>query len=302
MKPMPHNSIPGRSIAAELALALLATTSLNLVFPDTVSAADHTNLEEGLPVTIEDAYAIKQNAIEAQGYFQYDRTRRDPEGKDRFWVVPRLEFGPLPNTQFTIEVPYRFGDASETQQGEFRSQLLYNFNTEGRVLPAFAVSGTVYQPFGYQSGGTETELKFLATKSLDTLDPSGSSPYSYVPRRLHFNASWFHNYDPLTGPNAERQDRYRVGVAYSQPLTNDLLLVTDVYRETDRARRSAINIAELGVRYQLTPQTILTGAGGVGFGGDRSQDFRFTFGFQRTLSTPADYPYLIRPTSMFGQP
>jgi hypothetical protein len=54
--------------------------------------------------------------------------------------------------------------------------------------------------------------------------------------------------------------------------------------------------------HQLTPQTILTGAGGVGFGGDRSQDFRFTFGFQRTLSTPADYPYLFRPTSLLSQP
>lgn len=271
-------------------------------FPAPARAADHTNLEEGLPVTIEDAYTIKQNSIEAQGYFQYDRTRRDPDGKNRFWAVPRLEFGPFPNTQFTVEVPYRFGDASETKQGEFRSQLLYNFNTEGLALPAFAVAGGIYQPFGYRNGGTETELKFLATKSLDAPDASGSSPYSYVPRRLHFNGSWFHNYDPLRGPDAERRDRYRVGLAYSQPLTNDVLLVADVYRETDRARGKATNLAELGVRYQLTPQTILTGAAGVGFGGDRSQDFRFTVGFQRTLSGPADYSYLVKPMTSFVNP
>jgi hypothetical protein len=160
----------------------------------------------------------------------------------------------------------------------------------------------VYQPFGYQNGGTETELRFLATKSLGTSDASGSDPYSYVPRRIHFNASWFHNYDPLNGPDAERRDRYRVGVAYSQPLTNDLLLVADVYRETDRARGRTTNLAELGVRYQLTPQTVLTGGAGVGFGGDRSQDFRVTVGFQRTLSNPAVYPYLVKPTERFGQP
>ena len=108
-------------IFANLALAGISVMGL---FATPAGAADHTNLEEGLPVTIEDAYTIKQNSIEAQGYFQYDRTRRDPDGKNRFWAVPRLEFGPLPNTQFTVEVPYRFGDASETKQGEFRSQLL----------------------------------------------------------------------------------------------------------------------------------------------------------------------------------
>lgn len=107
---------------------------------------------------------------------------------------------------------------------------------------------------------------------------------------------------PCGGPDAERRDRYRVGVAYSQPLTNDLLLVADVYREPDRTRGRATNLAELGVRYQLTPQTILTGAAGVGFSGDRSQDFRFTVGFQRTLSEPAVYPYLQKPMTSFANP
>lgn len=34
-------------------------------------AADHSNLEEGLPITIEDAYPIKENGLEVQSYFQY---------------------------------------------------------------------------------------------------------------------------------------------------------------------------------------------------------------------------------------
>lgn len=75
-----------------------------------------------------DAYPLKQGAIEAQTYFRYDRTR-DAEGKNRYWTVPRLEYGMFPNAQVTLEAPYRFGDASETRQGDVRLQGLYNFNS-----------------------------------------------------------------------------------------------------------------------------------------------------------------------------
>ena len=255
-------------------------------------AADHTNLEQGLPVVIEDAYPIKENGLEAQGYLRYDRApRNDPEGRNRLFVVPRIEWGAFKNFQLSVETPYAVGDASGTKQGNVAVQGLYNFNTEGLFLPAFAVVAGLYQPYGYRGGGTETELKFLATKSLGTPDPEGTSPFSYVPRQIHFNASWFHNFDPLTGRDAERSDRYRVGIAYSQPITNEAVLVADVYRETDRDRRRVSNVAELGVRYIVTPQTVLSGSAGVGFGGDRNQDFRFVAGFQHTLS----YPYSFDP-------
>lgn len=268
------------------ALFLLATVSAHPSL-----AADHTNLEEGLPVTIEDAYPIKEGGLEVQGYGQYDRTRRDRKGPDRFSIVPRLEYGAFRNFQLSVETPYRVGNATGTDQGEFRLQGLYNLNTEGLVLPAFAVAAGVAQPYGAGGGGTETQLKFLATKSLGALDPNGSTPFSYAPRQIHFNAVWFHNYDPLRGVDAERRDRYRLGVGYSQPITNDLVVVADVYRETDRERGRATNLAEIGARYLLTPQTVLSGSVGVGFGGDRSQDFRAVIGFQHTLS----YPYSFDP-------
>ena len=273
------------ALAPCLALTILGTVAVP------ANAADHTNLEGGLPITIEDAYAIKQGGLEFQSYFQYDRTRRDRKGPDRFTVVPRLEYGAFQNFQIAVEAPYRLGNASNADQGDFRTQAFYNFNTEGLVLPAFAVAAGVTQPYGPGHGGTETELKFLATKSLGPLDPNGSTPFSYVPRQLHFNASWFHNYNPLTGMDAERRDRYRVGVGYSQPVTNDLVLVADVYRETDRERGRATNLAEIGARYIVTPQTVVVGSVGVGFGGDRSQDFRAVVGFQHTLS----YPYSFDP-------
>lgn len=263
-----------------------ALTALLALAAGPALAADHSNLEEGLPITIEDAYTIGENGLEVQSYFQYNRIRNDPRGVSSLMAVPRLEWGAFKNFQLSIEAPYRVGTASDTDQGEFRAQGFYNFNQEGLILPAMAVAFGVNTRYGARAGGTETELKFLATKSVGTPDPEGLSPYSYVPRQIHLNASWFHNYDPTTGREAERRDRYRVGLAYSQPVSNNVVLVADVYRETDRERGRAINLAEIGARYIVTPQTILVGAVGVGFGGDRRQDFRVTAGLQHALSFP----------------
>ena len=257
---------------------------LGLMAPGPARAADHTNLDENLPVTIEDAYVTPYNGIEAQGYFLYDRDRlgsrgRGNKGSDLFTFAPRVEAGLFRNFQASVALPYSLGNASETKQGNANVQGLYNFNNETLHLPALSLGGGVIQPYGYQRGGIETQVKAAATKSI------GSFGTSYVPRRLHLNAIWFHNYDPLRGGNAERQDRYLVGVGYSQPVTNDAVLVADVYRQELRERGRAENMVELGTRYQLTPQTVLSSAVGTGFG-DRSPAFRVLVGFQHTLSWP----------------
>ena len=270
--------------------AVVAAASLSAAGPP-AHAADHTNLEDGLPVTIEDAYPIRQGAIEVQAYGQFDRTHKDRRGPNRFTMVPRIEYGAFQNFQLSVEAPYMLGNASMTDQGSFRAKGLYNFNSEDLWMPALSGAVGVIQPYGSGAGGTETELKFIATKSIGTIDPYGSSPYSYVPRSLHFNASWFHNYSPLKGLNPERRDRYRIGVGYSQPITNDLVAVADIFRETDRDKGKATNLAELGGRYQLDPQTVISAAAGVGFGRDRSEKFRAVVGLQHTLS----FPYRFSP-------
>ncbi len=58
-----------------------------------------------------------------------------------------------------------------------------------------------------------------------------------------------------------------------------------MYRQELRERGWAENMVELGARYQLTPQTVLSGSVGTGFG-DRSPEFRVLVGFQHTLSWP----------------
>ncbi len=248
-------------------------------------AGDHTNLDENLPVRLEDAYPVPYNDIEAQGFFSYDRNRlgsggRGGHGSDAFVFSPQLEAGVFRNFQFSLATPYRLGNASETKQGDVVAQGLYNFNSEGRVLPAVSLGAGIDQPYGYQSGGTETSLRFVATKSI------GSFGTNYVPRQLHMNAIYYHGYDPLSlNGMRERTNRYLVGIGYSQPITNEAVLVADVYRETLRERRQAQNIVQVGVRYQFDPQTVLSGSVGTGFA-DRSPAFVALIGFQHTLSWP----------------
>lgn len=252
------------------------------LLPVAAWGADHTNLDTNLPVRLEDAYTIPYNGIEAQSYFGYSRDRRGSGGagrggSDAFTVGPRVELGLARNFQLDLAAPYRLGNAAETKQGDFQAQGLYNFNSEAIYLPALSLGAGVDQPFGYRGGGTETEVEFVATKSV------GHFGTNYWPRRLSLNALWFHNYNPLA---TERRDRYLVGVAYDQPVTNDVVLVADVYREEVRERRQAQNIVQVGTRFQFDPQTVLSASVGTGFG-DRSPALVVLFGFQHSLSWPA---------------
>lgn len=239
-------------------------------------AADHLNLEENIPVRVEDAFVTPFNSIEAQAYTSYDYTTRDLEGDNRFTLVPRLEAGVLRNMQLSVAVPYRIGDAEDTKSGNVRVEALYNLSAEDLHVPAVSLGAVADQPFGSGRGGFEASARFVLTKSI------GSIGRSYLPRRVHLNADYTFNTDPRT---EERRHRYLVGIAYSQPLTNELVVVGDFYRTTRREEGSAENMFELGVRYALDPLTVLSASVGAGVADD-SPDLRVLAGVQRTLTWP----------------
>ena len=234
-----------------------------------VRAADHKNLEEGLPTDLEDAYPIEYQSREVQGQFRYER-QRNRRGKNLFTLDPRLEYGFVRNGQLTISAPFLIGSADRTGGGDLTLTGLYNFNTESLSTPAFAISARTEFPTGYDTAGVGTELKFIATKSL------GAGTHL---DRLHLNVSWLHNTGPQSG---QRSDRYRAILGYSRRLGPDTIIVTDFERlqELDKGRND--NIVEAGIRRQLTPRNVLSVGAGVGIGSD-SPDYRITVGFQRTL-------------------
>lgn len=263
----------------------LLPSLLAIVIASTANAADHGNLETSFPLEVEDAYPIGRNGIEVQALTRYRDLRDDPDGRNLVEVTPRIEWGAFPNGQITLELPYFLGNGSMAESGEVGIEALYNFNTETLRFPAFSVAAGLDKPYGVDGdAGLEGSVSVLATMSLGTFDRRGRSPYSYVARQVHLNATYFHNFDPLP---EERDDRFSIGLGYSQPLTNDFVFVADVFREFEREQGVATNLVEIGGRYILTPQTILSASIGHAYGNDRSEDTRVTIGIQHALS----YPY-----------
>ncbi len=228
-----------------------------------VKAADHLNLEEGLPTEVEDAYPIPYKGIELQGQFLYQQT----ENGEEFGLESRIEFGFAPNWQGRITLPFQFGSAVEDGIGNVGLELFYNFNAEGLSTPAFALSGSVDFPTSSDEEGFEGTIKLIATKTLGkAVDVD----------RLHLNVAY--TYDS----NDERRNRLRAILGYSRRLGSETILVTDfVYEQEEEEERDAY-VLELGVRHQVHPLTVLTVGAGAGLTAD-SPDFRITAGFQHSL-------------------
>ena len=232
-----------------------------------VQAADHMNLEEGLPVEVEDAYptAYRNREWQLQGRFE-----RTDDGKNRFVVDPRLEYGFARNWQARINVPFQFGSADKIGSGDVGLEAFYNFNTESLSLPAFAVSAKADLPTGRNSSGVDTQFKFIATKTLGA---------GRKLQRVHFNFIYHNNANARA---TERSNRYGVVLGYSQRVGPDTLLVADYVREQEKMRGKTSDILELGFRRSLTPLRVLALGAGVGIGKD-SPDFRITAALQQSF-------------------
>ncbi|OHB49780.1 MAG: hypothetical protein A2Y10_14605 [Planctomycetes bacterium GWF2_41_51] len=224
-------------------------------------AGDHLNLEEGLPVQVEDAYPTAYRNREVQLITGW---QHNDDNTDEFHLTPVLEFGVWPNTELEISSDFLFGNADRTGSGNLSINGLYNFNQESLFWPAFAISGGLTPPTGEDNEGVDTNIKFIATKTVTGL------------HRIHFNLNLKNNDEPK---DEERRNRYLAILGYSLPLNADTLLVMDYVREQQREKEMESNIFEIGARYKLTPRTVL--AFGIGFGfGEESPGFLTNFGFQ----------------------
>ncbi len=233
--------------------------------PAAPGAADHSNLEEGLPLEVEDAYATAYRNREIQGVIRWDRT---DEGKDKLVLTPRFEWGFLRNAQLRVDAPFILGDADKTGSGDVRTELFYNFNTESVYLPAFAASVRADFPSGHDSRGIDTSVKLIASKM--------PFPWTTLLHRIHVNVAWTHNSDRREG---ERSDFYTAVVGFSVRAWKDTLFLADYVREAERERGKDANILEAGIRQQITPLLVLSLGAGAGIGED-SPDFRLRGGFQ----------------------
>ncbi|RJQ77890.1 MAG: hypothetical protein C4519_12705 [Desulfobacteraceae bacterium] len=258
-------TLVGFSLSSLIAGLLMYHT---LIGVSPVQAADHYNLERGLPVQVEDTIPTPYRNREIQGLLQWERK---DDGDDRFTAEPRLEYGIFRNAQVSLAVPFEFGsDVEDDGLGDIELGMLYNFNQESFVLPATALSLEIAFPTSDESDGIQTTLKFIASKTIGR-----TSSW----HRVHLNAAWNYNGDP---DDDERRNYYTAIIGYDVRITGDMLLVLDFIREQQKEEDRDSNIVEAGIRYQLTPLTVIALGAGAGIG-DESPDFRAAMAFQRSF-------------------
>lgn len=206
---------------------------------------DYRNLDDERPLFSEDAYPIERYAFELLVPYRYEA---EAGGARVHASILELGYGIADNTQLGVHVPFAVLDeAAGTEAGLAGIQpwVLYNFNTEGRWLPALALRGDVSLPIGSLGGeGTRFTIRAIAT-------------HSWGLTRLHLNAlRSFGPEDVLSA--AEPARRWTYGAAVDRTvLRHSLLLAAEVVAL--RAVRGApveVN-AGVGVRWQWTPTLVL---------------------------------------------
>ena len=238
-----------------------------------VSAIDHTNLDEGRPLRLEDAYAIAHGEIAVEAGLGLTLPRRGP---NRGLFPIELLYGALPNLQLGIATLLSTDPRAidePPRSGDLRLTGLYNFNQETIHLPAFALKLGLEVPTGVNAQGYAVEVKGIVTKSVDRLS-------------LHINAGY--EFLPKSG-SAEREGRYELAFGASYPVGapqfTRATFLADVFAEQSVRRGEPTTVGvEAGLRYQLTPRLVWDVGLGTEFVGPatRSNFFMttgFSFGF-----------------------
>lgn len=253
-------SMRWRSSAGCTLLAVLAYSP--------TAAADHTNLEEGLPVEVTDAYPLEYLGREVQTRFQY---RYTAEAAHEIHVEPRFEFGFPYNGQVALRVPTiaHFSDEEEGfDLGRVALEYMYNLNQETLSIPAVSLLGGVETPDTREGGSFDPFARLLVSKML---------PGSTYWHRIHLNGLLQANVDRTLG---ERSFRYVAIVGYDFRLSATVIGVVDAVRDQPMREAPAVNFGELGVRIEVTPLLALSFGGGAGASDEGDPVARGTAAFQ----------------------
>jgi len=237
---------------------------------------DYRNLDDDRPTLLEDAYPIERHAFEFLAPWRYGKDRH---GGSVHAFIPELEYGLLPNLQLGLKLPIAGAvDEATPDAGRdwgisgLRLFTLYNFNTESRVLPAFALRADATFPVGSLAGeGTRFTLKGIATRSW------GRS-------RVHLNGAYtFGDDQPLAA--AEAAHKWWYGVAADRTLfRQSMLLVAEVYALRSLSAEPVQVNASLGLRRQFTPYTVVDLGVGRRLREDAGPDYEVTIGISRAFA------------------
>ena len=250
----------------------LAGAVLLLVPAAARAQIDYRNLDDDRPTLIEDAYPVERYGFEFLAPWRYARSR----GANVHSFVPELEYGLLRNLQLGLKLPLA---TVQTPTGRdwgisgLRVFALYNFNPEGRWLPAWSLRTDATFPVGSLAGdATHLTLKGIATRS-------------WVSSRLHLNGAY------TVGPDArlavaEAAHKWWVGAAVDRTLfRTSTLLVAEIYGLRPATAQPVELNASVGLRYQLSTMVVFD----VGLTRrlrSTGPDYEITLGISRAFALP----------------
>ena len=244
-----------RSLIAFVAIGVMAFQGRHLA-----AQIDYRNLDEGRPVRTEDAYPVERYAFEFVLPYEYENER----GAGRTHLVaPELAYGVLPNMMVGMKLPFAALDQGGSASSDWgfggpRLFGLYNFNTEGPVLPGLALRADLALPLGDLAGEhARIGLTGIATRS-------------WGRTRAHLNATLGVGSD---GDSA-RDDAAVHGVPE---------WAASVAADRTFLRRSLLVIAELGARQSIADAPTEVSLA-VGARLQLTPTFVLDAGFERRLS------------------
>ena len=232
---------------------------------------DYRNLDDHRPVRTEDAYPIERYAFEFLLPYEYE----NGFGAEEVHVVtPEISYGLVANTQIGLKLPLaavHVGGGTDWGFAGPRLFGLYNFNTEGRHLPALAIRADVSLPLG-EFGGDDPRvtLKGIATRS-------------WGRTRVHLNGAVTLG-DPA-GPAIEAEPDWALSRAGDHTFLRQSLLLVGELGLLEAAPEEPTEVAAaLGARYQLTPTIVFDAGVSRRLTTEAGPDLGLTLGFSHAFA------------------
>lgn len=211
-------------------------------------AVDHNNVDEGRPLSFDDAdsIAFRERSIEG------GLLLRDPRGRP-VGLQGQLEFlyGYALNSHVSIGVGPSIGGRADTRRtgfdvGDVTVGALHSFNREYDHTPAVAVRGDLFLPAGRDSHGVAFRVRGILSKTATQYD------------RFHLNL------DYNVAPSARRGERvfqpavilgYTRPVGYPRRFTRTALAEIGVQAGRQNGTGPLI-LAGVGLRQQVTVRSV----------------------------------------------
>ena len=245
---------------------------------------DYRNIDDDRPTLTEDAYPVERYAWEVLLPYRFERER---DGSHVHTSELEIEYGALMNAHIGVKAllagvrtPAVGSLPAETDWGlgGLRVFALYNFFTEGPVLPAVSLRGDVGVPVGNLAGdAVRGTAKLIVTRS-------------WGRTRLHVNVARGFGDEDAVG-RVEPLPRWFWGSAIDHTLfRQSLLLVGEVYAlESHRAGPTEVN-ATVGARWQWSPTAVLDVGVSRRLRSEAGPDIALTAGLSYTFALPGLMP------------